>query len=207
MKSTKDTAGNTKAPSSSNKGPWDTDSKGTGSTRTGMANAPETTSATRDSSCQATKANQAYTFNGTTAHPNMSYTPGTVNMGPMHQTWGYQTQDNQYQPYHNQFGTKQQTLTFNSFAQGNNTQTAHKNTTENTNSIIDQMAKLLNSLKATTDQVQEVQAQPTAELWDLAQVSELPQNSIEDLEWLAKDQHKQAQTKQNTPDMKRWKQK
>ena len=49
-----------------------------------------------------TVANQAYTFNSTTAHPNVSYAPGTLNMGPMHQQWGYQNQDSQYQPYHNQ---------------------------------------------------------------------------------------------------------
>ena len=71
-------------------------------------------------------------------------------------------QDNQYQPYNNQFSTKQQTLAFNSFAQGNSTQTAHKNTAENTNTILEQMAKLLNSLKAPTHQVQEAQAQATA---------------------------------------------
>ena len=55
-----------------------------------------------------TVANQAYTFNSTTAQSNVSYAPGTINMGPMHQAWGYQSQGSQYQPYHNQFGANMQ---------------------------------------------------------------------------------------------------
>ena len=118
-----------------------------------------------------TVANQAYTFNGTTAHPNISYTPGTLNMDSMHQQWGYQNQ-----PYHNQYGNKQQTPAFNSFAQ-NNTQTGTKNTPDNTGTIIKQMAKLLSSLKAQTHQVQEIQAQTTTETWDLSQATKLPQTT------------------------------
>ena len=83
-----------------------------------------------------TVANQAYTFNGTTAHPNVHYAPGMLNMGPMHQNWGYQTQDSQYQPYHNQYSGKQSTPAFKSFAHSG-TQTANKNTSENTNAIIE----------------------------------------------------------------------
>ena len=71
-----------------------------------------------------------------------------------------------------------QTPTFNSFAQGNNTQPAHKAVAENTNAIIDQMEKLLSSLKTPTHQVQEIQAQATAEPLDLAQAAELPQNPV-----------------------------
>ena len=115
-----------------------------------------------------TVANQAYTFNGTTAHPNVSYALGTLNMGPMHQQWGYQNQ-----PYHNQYSNKQQTPAFNSFAQ-NNTQTGTKNTPDNTGTIIEQMAKLLSSLKAQMHQVQEIQAQTTSETWNLSQAAKLP---------------------------------
>ena len=128
-----------------------------------------------------TVANQAYTFNGTTAHPNISYAPGMLNMGLMHQQWGYQNQDNQYQPYCNQYGNKQQTPAFNSFAQSN-TQTSTKNTTNNTSTILDQMTKLLSSLKAQTHQVQEIQAQTTTEMWDLGQAAELPQITTDNSE-------------------------
>ena len=48
-------------------------------------------------------ANQAYTFNSTTAHPSMSYRPGALNMGPMHKSWENQFPTNQYQPYSNQY--------------------------------------------------------------------------------------------------------
>ena len=116
-----------------------------------------------------TVANQAYTFNGTTTHPNVSYALGMLNMGPMHQQWGYQNQ-----PYHSQYGNKQQTPAFNSFAQSN-TQTSTKNTPNNTGTIIEQMAKLLSSLKAQTHQVQEIQVQTTTETWDLSLAVELPQ--------------------------------
>ena len=64
-----------------------------------------------------TVANQAYTFNSTTTHPNVSYGPGALNMWPMHQSWGNQFPTNQYQPYSNQYGNQQQTPTFNSFTQ------------------------------------------------------------------------------------------
>ena len=121
-----------------------------------------------------TVANQAYTFNRTTAHPNVSYAPGMLNMGPMHQQWGYQNQDNQYQPYHNQYSNKQQSLAFNSFAQSS-TQANPKNTTDNTSTILEQMTKLLSSLKAQSHQVQEIQAQTTTEAWDLGQAAKLPQ--------------------------------
>ena len=100
----------------------------------------------------------------------------------MHQNWGYQTQDNQYQPFHNQFSNKQQTPVFDSFTHGNNMQTTNKTPTENTNTIIEQITKLLNSLRAPTHQVQEVQAQPTSEQWDLGQATELPQNPLEESE-------------------------
>ena len=107
-------------------------------------------------------ANQAYTFNDTTVHPNMSYVPGTLNMGLMHQQWGYQNQDSQYQPYHNQYGNKQQAPAFNSFTQSS-TQANPKSTTDNTSAILEQMAKLLSNFKAPSHQVQEMQAQTTAE--------------------------------------------
>ena len=35
-------------------------------------------------------ANQVYTFNRTTIHPSVSYTPGSFSMGPMNQNWGHQ---------------------------------------------------------------------------------------------------------------------
>ena len=117
-----------------------------------------------------TVVNQVYTFNGTTVHLNVSYTPGTVNMGPMHQNWGYQRV------------IKQQTPAFNSFLQGNNAQTTNKTPTENTNTIIEQMTKLLNSLRTPTYQVQEVQAQPTSKPWNLGQASKLSQNPLEESE-------------------------
>ena len=123
-----------------------------------------------------TVANQAYTFNSTTTHPNVSYAPGTLNMGPMHQQWGYQNQ-----PYHSQYGNKQQTPAFNSFTQSN-TQTGTKSTPDNTGTIIEQMVKLLSSLKAQTHQVQEIQAQTTSETWDLSQATELPQTTTDSSE-------------------------
>ena len=121
-------------------------------------------------------ANQAYTFNGTTTHPNVSYAPGTLNMGPMHQQWGYQNQ-----PYHSQYSNKQQTPAFNSFAQSN-TQTGTKSTPDNAGTIIEQMAKLLSSLKAQMHQVHEIQAQSTSEMWDLSQAAELPQTTTDSSE-------------------------
>ena len=128
-----------------------------------------------------TVANQAYTFNDSTTHPNVSYAPGMLNMGPIHQQSGYQSQDNQYQPYHNQYSNKQQTPAFNSFAQ-NSTQANPKNTTNNTSTILEQMSKLLSSLKAQSHQVQEIQAQTTAEAWDLGQATELPQVTTDNSE-------------------------
>ena len=70
---------------------------------------------------------------------------------------------------------------FNSFAQ-NNTQTGTKNTLDNTGTIIEQMAKLLSSLKAQMHQVQEIQAQTTSEMWDLSQAAELPQTTTDSSE-------------------------
>ena len=128
-----------------------------------------------------TVANQAYTFNSTTMHPSVSYAPGMLNMGPMHQQWGYQNQDNQYQPYHNQYGNKLQTPAFNSFAQSS-TQANPKNTTDNTSAILEQMRKLLSNLKAQSHQVQEMQAQTTAETWDLGQATKLPQVNADNSE-------------------------
>ena len=116
-----------------------------------------------------TVANQVYTFNGTIALPNVSYALGTLNMGPMHQQWGYQNQ-----PYLSQYGNKQQTPAFNTFTQSN-TQTSTKNTPDNTSTIIEQLEKLLSSLKAQTHQVQEIQVQTTTTTWDLSQGAELPQ--------------------------------
>ena len=137
-----------------------------------------------------TVANQAYTFNGTTVHPSISYAPGTLNMGSMHQQWGYQSQDNQYQPYHNQYGNKQQKPTFNSFAQSS-TQANPKNTTDNTSAILEQMTKLLSNLKAQSHQVQQMQAQTTTEAWDLGQAAKLPQVTADSSEWLAKSKSSQ----------------
>ena len=94
----------------------------------------------------------------------------------MHQQWGYQNQ-----PYYNQYGNKQQTPAFNSFTQSS-TQTGTKNMPDNTGTIIEQMAKLLNSLKAQTHQVQEIQAQTTSETWDLSQAAELPQTTTDSSE-------------------------
>ena len=56
---------------------------------------------------------------------------------------------------------------------------------DNTGTIIEQMAKLLNSLKAQTHQVQEVQAQTTSETWDLSQAAKLPQTATDSSELLA----------------------
>ena len=123
-----------------------------------------------------TVANQVYTFNGTTTHPSISYAPGTLNMGPMHQQWGYQNQ-----PYHSQYCNKQQMPAFNSFAQSN-MQTSTKSTPDNAGTIIEQMAKFLSSLKAQTHQVQEIQAQTTSEMWDLSQATELPQTTTDSFE-------------------------
>ena len=67
---------------------------------------------------------------------------------------------------------------FNSFAQSS-TQTNPKNTPDNTSTILEQMAKLLNSFKAPSYQVQEVQAQITAEAWDLGQAAKLPQTAAD----------------------------
>ena len=128
-----------------------------------------------------TVANQAYTFNGTTAHPSVNYAPGMLNTGPTHQHWGYQAPSNQYQPYPNQFANRQQTPTFNSFTH-NNSQAPNKNTPDGTNMIIEQMTKLLNSFKTTPHQVQEVTAQATAGAWDLGQASELPQTPTQGIE-------------------------
>ena len=103
-------------------------------------------------------------------------------MGPMNQNWGYQYPNNQYQSYHNQFGNQQQAAAFNSFAQTNSGQNPGKSQADNTNIIIEQMTKLLHSLKTPIHQVQEIQTQLTAESWDLSQAAELPQNPTDESE-------------------------
>ena len=115
----------------------------------------------------------------------------------MNQNWGYQYPTNQYQPYHNQFGKQHPTPTFNSFTQTNGRQSQGKNQADNTNTIIEQMTKLLNSLKTPAHQVQEVQAQPTSESWDLGQTAKLPQNPTEESEWLARDPTAQVVKSEN----------
>ena len=62
-------------------------------------------------------ANQAYTFNGTTPNANMSYAPGTFNMGApfnMYQVPYNQQQNQSYaqnQQYHNNSFAKQSSKT------------------------------------------------------------------------------------------------
>ena len=84
-----------------------TDPSITDSTQTETADSQATTSTHPDTKAQQWPTRHT-TFNGTTTHPNVSYAPGTLNMGPMHQQWGYQNQ-----PYYNQYGNKQQTPAFN----------------------------------------------------------------------------------------------
>ena len=59
-------------------------------------------------------ANQAYTFNGTTPNANVSYAPGTFNMGApfnMYQVPYNQQQNSQNQQYHNNSFTEQNSKT------------------------------------------------------------------------------------------------
>ena len=80
-----------------------------------------------------TVANQAYTFNGTTPNTNMSYTPGTFNMGApfnMYQVPHNKQQNQNYsqnQQYHN-----------NSFAKQNS-----KTPQQDATAIIEQLRQLL----------------------------------------------------------------
>ena len=86
-----------------------------------------------------TVANQAYTFNGPTAHPHLSYGPGNLSMSlmvlPTPYPAPYATPYDQYQQY--------QQPQYNTFAkQGETNKTTPNNTTE---SILDQITKLLAS--------------------------------------------------------------
>ena len=124
-------------------------------------------------------------INGTTAHPSVSYTPGSFSMEPMNQNWGHQFPANPYQPqpYSYQHGNQQQTPRFNSFAQTSNSQNTNSNLADNATAILDQMAKLFSNYKPSKHQVQEVQAiTPSSGSWDLDHAAEVPQNHVEEFE-------------------------
>ena len=112
-----------------------------------------------------TVANQAYTFNGTTPNANISYAPGTFNMGAPF---------NMYQvPYH-----KQQTPSYSQNQQYHNNSFAEQNSKtpqQDATAIIEQLRQLLLPQKTSTHQVNEVKAvmpQPGT-TWDLKAAAEL----------------------------------
>ena len=111
-------------------------------------------------------ANQAYTFNGTTPNANVSYAPGTFNMGVPFNT--YQV------PYH-----QQQTLNYSQNQQFHNNSFAEQNSKtpqQDATAIIEQLRQLLLPQKNSTHQVNKVKAvmpQPGT-TWDLKAAAELP---------------------------------
>ena len=111
-------------------------------------------------------ANQAYTFNGITPNANVSYTPGTFNMGVpfnMYQLL-YNQQQNQNYPQNQQYHN-------NSFAEQNS-----KTQQQDATAIIEQLRQLLLPQKNSVHQVNEVKAmvpQPGT-TWDLKAAAELP---------------------------------
>ena len=111
-------------------------------------------------------ANQAYTFNGTTPNANVSYTPGTFNMGAPFNM--YQVPYNQQQ---NQSYSQNQQHHNNSFAEQNS-----KTPQQDATAIIEQLRQLLLTQKNSVHQVNEVKAtmpQPGT-TWDLKAAAELP---------------------------------
>ena len=111
-------------------------------------------------------ANQAYTFSGTTPNANVSYAPGTFNMGApfnMYQVPYNQQQNQSYaqnQQYHNNSFTKQ----------------SSKTQQQDATAIIEQLQQLLLPQKNSAHQVNEVRAttpQPGT-TWDLKAAAELP---------------------------------
>ena len=111
-------------------------------------------------------ANQAYTFNGTTPNANVSYTPGTFNMGTPFNT--YQVPHNQKQ---NQNYSQKQQYHNNSFTEQNS-----KTPQQDATAIIEQLQQLLLPQKNSVHQVNEVKAmmlQPGT-TWDLKAAAELP---------------------------------
>ena len=111
-------------------------------------------------------ANQAYTFNGTTPNANISYTPGTFNMGTLFST--YQIPYNQQQ---NQNYAQNQQYHSNSFAKQNS-----KTPQQDATAIIEQLQQLLLPQKTPVHQVNEVRAtMPQPETtWDLKAAAEPP---------------------------------
>ena len=106
-----------------------------------------------------TVANQAYTFNGTTPNTNVSYAPGTFNMGAPFNT--YQVPNNQQQ---NQSYTQNQQYHNNSF-----TEQSSKTPQQDATAIIEQLRQLLLPQKNSVHQVNKVKAtmpQPGT-TWDL----------------------------------------
>ena len=111
-------------------------------------------------------ANQAYTFNGTTPNANVSYAPGTFNMGTpfnMYQVPYNQQQNQSYiqnQQYHSNSFTKQ----------------SSKTPQQDATAIIEQLRQLLLPQKNSAHQVNEVRAtmpQPGT-TWDLKAAAEQP---------------------------------
>ena len=113
-----------------------------------------------------TVANQAYTSNGTTPNTNVSYAPGTFNMGTPINT--YQVPYNQQQ---NQSYTQNQQYHSNLFAKQSS-----KTPQQDATAIIEQLQQLLLPQKNSAHQVNKVKAttpQPGT-TWDLKAVAELP---------------------------------
>ena len=111
-------------------------------------------------------ANQAYTFNGIKPNTNVSYAPGTFNMGApfnMYQIPYYQQQNQNYaqnQQYHNSSSAEQ----------------SSKTQQQDAKAIIEQLRQLLLPQKNPTHKVNEVRAmtpQPGM-TWDLKAAAELP---------------------------------
>ena len=115
-----------------------------------------------------TVANQAYTFNGTTPHASLSYTPGTFNMeAPFstHQQVLYNYQSNQLKTQNPQYHN-------NSFTEKQNNATPQSDAA----ALVEKLQQLILTHKNQAHQVNVVQVaspQPST-TWDLKAAAELP---------------------------------
>ena len=115
-----------------------------------------------------TLANQVYTFNGTTLHASVSYTPGTFNMGAPFSTY----QPVPYNHQQNQQYTQNQQYHNNLFTEKQNNTTPQSDAT----ALIEKLQQLILMHKNPAHQVNEVQVvtpKPST-AWDLQATVELP---------------------------------
>ena len=114
-----------------------------------------------------TVANQAYTFNSTTLHASVSYTPGTFNMGAPFSTY----QPVPYNHQQNQLYTQNQQYRNNSFMEKQNNATPQSDTT----ALIKKLQQLILTHKNPAHQVNEVQVvtPKSSTTWDLKAAMEL----------------------------------